>query len=161
MTHSTPYYPKANGQAEASNKVVINVLKRMIADKPRDWHNLLSETLWALRTSKRSATGTTPFALTYGHDAVLLVEMRVKALRVAEQNGLTTEDYQQAMLQELEELDHARLDAYNNINAQKRALARAYNKRVRGKTFAENDLVWKAVLPETLKDPRYGKWSPR
>ncbi|XP_050374557.1 uncharacterized protein LOC126792112 [Argentina anserina] len=52
MTHSTPYYPKANGQAEASNKVVINVLKWMIDDKPRDWHNLLSETLWALRTSK-------------------------------------------------------------------------------------------------------------
>lgn len=38
LIHSSPNYPKANGQAEASNKVVINVLKRMIADKPRDWH---------------------------------------------------------------------------------------------------------------------------
>ncbi|XP_062021144.1 uncharacterized protein LOC133737640 [Rosa rugosa] len=92
MIHSTPYYPKANGQAEASNKVVINVLKRMITDKPRDWHNILSETLWALRTSKRAATSTTPFALTYGHDAMLPVEMQIQALRVAEQNSLTTGD---------------------------------------------------------------------
>lgn len=161
MIHSTPYYPKANGQAEAANKLVINVLKRMITDKPRDWHNILSDTLWALRTSKRSATGTTPFALTYGHDAMLPVEIQVKALRVAEQHNLTVGDYTQAMLQELEELDHARLDAYNRMEAQKRAMARAYNKRVHNKTFAEDDLVWKAVLPETEKDPKYGKWSPR
>lgn len=66
----TSYYAQANGQAEASNKVLIQILEKMIQGNPRDWHNLLSETLWAYRTSKRSATGTTPFAVTYGHDAM-------------------------------------------------------------------------------------------
>ncbi|XP_024179174.1 uncharacterized protein LOC112185200 [Rosa chinensis] len=85
MIHSTPYYPKANGPAEAANK--------------------------------RSATGSTPFTLTYGHDAMLPVEIKIKAIQVAEQNNLTTGDYTQAMLQDLEELDRARLEAYNRIEA--------------------------------------------
>ncbi|XP_073137625.1 uncharacterized protein [Henckelia pumila] len=65
---SSPYYPQANGQAEASNKVLIKILQKMMEDNPRDWPRLLSETLWAYRTSKRTATGVSPFALAYVHD---------------------------------------------------------------------------------------------
>lgn len=31
--HSTPYYAQSNGQAEASNKVIINIIKRMLANR--------------------------------------------------------------------------------------------------------------------------------
>ena len=68
---STPYYAQSNGQAEASNKIILNILRKMLADNPRNWHNELDHTLWAYRTSKRTPTGTTPFALMFGHDAVL------------------------------------------------------------------------------------------
>ena len=125
MLHSTPYFAQANGQAEASNKGIINILKKMVQDNPRDWHNLLSETLWAFRTSKRTATGTTPFALTYGHDAMLPVEVRLKSLRFAAQNEMAAEEYTQAMIQELEDLDQERMDAYNRMEAQKKEVARA------------------------------------
>ncbi|XP_070678096.1 uncharacterized protein [Malus domestica] len=37
---------------------------------------------------------------------------------------------------------------------------RAYNQKVRQKTFGEGELVWQTVLPVGLKDPRFGKWSP-
>ncbi|XP_024164578.1 uncharacterized protein LOC112171663 [Rosa chinensis] len=160
MQQSTPYYAQANGQAEATNKVPIQIMDKMIQENPRDWHNLLSETLWAYRTSKRSATGTTPFALTYGHATILPMEMTVRSLRVAMQNNLTADEYSQAMLQELEDLDQARLDAYDRLQAQKKAVARAYNKKTRYKSFGEGELVWKAVLPIGTKDPRFGKWSP-
>ncbi|PRQ47718.1 hypothetical protein RchiOBHm_Chr2g0102771 [Rosa chinensis] len=53
------------------------------------------------------------------------------------------------------------MDAYNRMEAQKKAVARAYNKRVKSKSFAEEDLVWKAVLPIGTKDKRFKKWSPR
>ena len=43
---------------------------------------------------------------------------------------------------------------------QKLKVARAYNKRVKEKSFAEGDLVWQTVLPFEKKDPKYGKWSP-
>ncbi|PRQ31678.1 putative ribonuclease H-like domain-containing protein [Rosa chinensis] len=160
MQQSTPYYAQANGQAEATNKVLIQIVEKMIQENPRDWHNLLSETLWAYQISKRSATGTTPFALTYGHDAILSMEMTVRSLRVAMQNNLTADEYSQAMLQELEDLDQARLDAYDQLQAQKKAVARACNKKTRYKSFGEGELVWKVVLPIGTKDPRFGKWSP-
>lgn len=55
LSRSTPYYPQSNGQAEATNKVLINNIKKAIEDNPRRWHEVLEEVLWANRISKRSA----------------------------------------------------------------------------------------------------------
>lgn len=60
---SSIYYPQGNSQAEATNKTIINILKRTINDIGRDWHLQLNLTLWAYRTSIRTATGVTPFSL--------------------------------------------------------------------------------------------------
>ena len=35
-----------------------------------------------------------------------------------------------------------------------------YNKRIKAKSFAIGDLVWKVILPIGVKDPYLGKWSP-
>ena len=91
----------------------------MLKDNPRDWPRILSETLWAYRTSKREATGTSPFALTYGHDAILPIEVSVPSLRLARQNSLTPEQFSEAMLMELEEVDEERFKALTSILAQK------------------------------------------
>ncbi|XP_073051371.1 uncharacterized protein [Primulina eburnea] len=129
-------------------------------DNPRDWHRLLSETLWAYRTSKRSATGTSPFTLTYGHDAVLPMEVVVPSLRVMKQNDLEPESYTEAMIMELEDLDELRMQTYNALMLQKSKVARSYNKRVNKKIFEEGDVVWKVILPLGSKDREFGKWSP-
>ncbi|XP_070676251.1 uncharacterized protein [Malus domestica] len=105
------------------------------------------------------ATGTTPDALTYGHDAMLPVELSINSLRVIEQSILFSAEYSQAMRQELEDLEENRLDAYNLLVAQKKIAERAYNQRVRQKTFGEGELVWQTVLPVGINDPKFGKWS--
>ncbi|KAI5320935.1 hypothetical protein L3X38_040643 [Prunus dulcis] len=122
LLQSTPYYAQANGQAESSNKVIINIIRKMLEKNPKQWHEKLSETLWAYRTSKREATGMTPYALTYGHDAILPKEIAVQSLRIAHQHGLTGEDYSQAMLLELEKLDASRIDTLNKLLAGKQAV---------------------------------------
>ncbi|XP_059663476.1 uncharacterized protein LOC132309146 [Cornus florida] len=132
----------------------------MVEDNPRVWHELLSEALWAYRTSQRSSTGVTPFMLTYGHDAVLPMEVTVRSMRFAMQNNLTPAEYNESMLVELEDLDEVRLRALDHIQAQKRRVVRAYNKHVRAKIFSEGDLVWKTILPMGVNDRKYGKWSP-
>ncbi|KAM1748566.1 hypothetical protein ACFX1Q_010218 [Malus domestica] len=131
LEQSTPYYPQANGQAEASNKVLIGILEKVIKERPGMWHLKLNEALWAYRTSPRSATGTTPYALTYGHDAMLPVELSINSLRLTEQSSLVSVEYNQSMRQELEDLEEARLDAYNLLVAQKQIAERAYNQKVR------------------------------
>ncbi|XP_021822938.1 uncharacterized protein K02A2.6-like [Prunus avium] len=160
LLQSTPYYAQANGQAESSNKVIINIIRKMLEKNPKQWHEKLSETLWAYRTSKREATGMTPYALTYGHDAILPMEIAVQSLRIAHQHELVGEDYNQAMLLELEGLDASRIDTLNKLLAGKQAVSRAYNKRVKNKSFEEGEIVWKAVLPLGTHIAGYGKWSP-
>eukprot|EP00253_Pinus_taeda_P005654 PITA_05654 len=48
---STPYYPQANGQVEAINKVLKHMLQRMIGVNKRNWNLILYSTLWAYKTS--------------------------------------------------------------------------------------------------------------
>ena len=66
LIRSTPFYDEANGQVEASNKVLISILEKMLEDDPRYWYIILSRTLWAYRTSKRDSTEVSPYSQTYG-----------------------------------------------------------------------------------------------
>ena len=84
----THFYGQTNEQVEASNKVLIGILEKMLEKNPKYWHKILSET-FALKTSKRSSTGVSPFSLTYGQDAILSMEVVVPSLRVSRKNGLT------------------------------------------------------------------------
>ena len=43
-----------------------------------------------------------PFSLTYGQDAILPMEVVVPSLRVSKQNGLTPQEYSEAMMMEVE-----------------------------------------------------------
>ena len=47
LLNSTPYYAQANGQAEAMNKIVINIMDKIVKENPKNWDTLLSEVLWA------------------------------------------------------------------------------------------------------------------
>ncbi|XP_027347963.1 uncharacterized protein LOC113859366 [Abrus precatorius] len=75
----------ANGQVEAVNKILIKLIKKHIGSKPRNWHDTLSQVLWAYRNSPNEATGTTPFRLVYGHKVVLPVEVNLQSVRLQRQ----------------------------------------------------------------------------
>jgi hypothetical protein len=64
------------------------------------------------------------------------------------------------MKEELEDLAGNRLRALENIEKNKRRVARWYDKKVKDKEFSEGDMVWKLILPIGSKDSKYGKWSP-
>lgn len=98
IIHSILYYAQGNGQDEATNKVIKNVIKKMVKENPREWHDLLSMVPRAIRTSKRLGTGTNPYVLTYDHDAILPMEIIVQLLRVVVQNQLSANEYAQVML---------------------------------------------------------------
>ena len=92
----------------------------MLEDNPRDWHRILYETLWAYRTSKRDSIGVSPYSLTYGQDAVLPMEVVVPSLSVSRSNGLNPQEYNEAMMMELEALDGKRLQVLNHIMIKKK-----------------------------------------
>jgi hypothetical protein len=80
LLSSSPYYAQANGQAESSNKNLINLIKKKTEENTKRWHEVLSETLWAHHISKHSATKVTHFELVYGQEVILPVEVNLDAL---------------------------------------------------------------------------------
>ncbi|KAL0366241.1 UNVERIFIED_CONTAM: hypothetical protein Sradi_3514200 [Sesamum radiatum] len=129
--NSSMYNAAANGLAEAFNKTLCNLLKKVVSKSKRDWHEKIGEALWAYRTTHRTATQATPYSLVYGVEAVLLLESQIPSLRIAIQEGLTVEDNARLRLEELEALDEKRLEAQQQLQCYQARMTRAFNKKVR------------------------------
>ena len=63
--YSTPTYPQSNDQAEATNKAIVNGLKRRLEGAKGRFADELPSVLWAYRTTLRRSMGETLFSLTY------------------------------------------------------------------------------------------------
>jgi hypothetical protein len=157
LLSSSPYYVQANGQAESSNKTLIKLIKKKIEENPKRWHEVLSEALWAHRISKHSATKVIPFELVYGQEDILPMEINLDILRIARQNELSAIDYQNLMLDRLDEVSEERVKVLGEIERDKLGVARAYNKRVKEKSFQVGDLISK-ILPNGSRSNKFGKW---
>ena len=71
---------------------------------------------------------------------MLPMELTVRSARRALQNQLEPADYTEAMIRELEELE-IKLNALDCLKVQKNRATRAYNKRVKTKSFCTKDSV--------------------
>ncbi|KAM2067325.1 hypothetical protein ACFX1T_043670 [Malus domestica] len=138
---SSMYHTPANGLAEAFNKTLCNLLKKVIGRTKKDWHERIGEALWAYRTTYRTPTQATPYSLVYGVEAVLPLESQIPSLRMAIQEGLTDEENAKLCLQELEALDEKRLEAQQHLECYQARLSKAFNKKVLPQSFQMGDLV--------------------
>jgi len=77
----SPYMPKMNGAMEAANKNIKNIIQKMVVTY-KDWHEMLSFALHAYHTTIRTSTGTMPYSLVYGMEAVMSLEVEIPSLRV-------------------------------------------------------------------------------
>ena len=80
--------------------------------------------------------------------------------RLAKQNDISVVDYHDLMMDNIDEVTDKRLKALKKIEKDKLWVARAYNKKVKLKSFQVGDLVWKTILPIGMKSNKFGKWSP-
>ncbi|CAL2266938.1 unnamed protein product [Prunus armeniaca] len=78
---STPYYPQGNGQVEATNKTLLRILSKMVHEYEGGWSVHLPDALWVYRTSRRSATGFSPYSLVYQSDAISPVKITIPTAR--------------------------------------------------------------------------------
>ena len=75
--YSTPAYSQSNGQAEATNKAIVNRLKKRIDGVKGRCAEELPSVLWAYCTTPRRSTGETLFSMTYGAEAVIPTEVNL------------------------------------------------------------------------------------
>ncbi|KAM2981301.1 hypothetical protein FF2_012625 [Malus domestica] len=135
---STPRYPQGNGQAEASNKTILDCLKKSLTDKKEKWPDELPGCLWAYHTTKRRATGETPFSLAFGSEAIIhpnIIVPRINTLLPSiEQNS-------KEMATDLDLAEERREQTITRIAAYQQQLISSYNKRAKIRQFQPEDLV--------------------
>ena len=76
----------------------------------------------------------------YGQEAVFPVEVNLDAYGLAKQNDLSAVDYYDLMMDNIDEVTDKRLKALNEFENDKFRVARAYNKKVKLKSFQVGDL---------------------
>ena len=111
LLNSSLYYAQANGQAEASNQIMIKLIKKKSEEQPRKWYLTLNEALWAYRMACHGQIKSSPYELVYGHNAVLPWEIHTGSRRFMLQNDLLAEIYKNLMIDDLEDLSCHRLRA--------------------------------------------------
>ena len=79
----SPAYPHSNRQAEATNKTIVNGLKKMLERAKGNWTEELPNVLWAYRTTLRRLTDKIPFSMTYKAEAVIPIKISLSSIRVA------------------------------------------------------------------------------
>ena len=112
--------------------------------------------LWAYRTTRKSATQETSFALAFGTKAVASVEIGLKLPRI---ELASVEHNEEALRLNLDLLDEKREQVLKRTEDYQRKTVRYYDRKVKPKSYKLSDLVLKKLLP-SRKDPTHGKLGP-
>ncbi|RVW59562.1 Gypsy retrotransposon integrase-like protein 1 [Vitis vinifera] len=146
--YSTPRYPQSIGQAEATNKTLITVLKKRLEQAKGKWVEELPGVLWAYRTTPGRPTGNTPFALTYGMDTIIPTEIGLPTIRT--ETGRQG-DANAELGRNLNWADEVRESAsIRMVDYQQRATAH-YNRKARPRSFKSGTLVLRKVFENTAE----------
>ena len=160
---STPYYPQGNGQAEATNRVMLKILKKMKHEYGGKLSDHLADVLWACRSSIKTATRFLPFSLIYGTEVISPVELVIPTPRVVlEDSQEETEDANnKRRLADLERVEEERELAKKRSQRYQQRITRAYAQVVRPRTFTEGQLVLRMAEHVMRNLPGPSKFAPK
>ncbi|XP_022859516.1 uncharacterized protein LOC111380239 [Olea europaea var. sylvestris] len=153
---STSHHPQANGQVEAVNKTIKHTLKRKLDSSKGAWVDERPHVLWSIRTTCRTATGESPFSMTYGAEAMSPVEVGVPSHRRIHFNEISNDE---ARISELYLLEEKRETSQVTLAKYHRKMTRFYNSKVRNRTLRLGDLVLRRVF-QSSKPTGSGVFGP-
>lgn len=137
---STPYYPQENGQVEAVNKFLTNMIKHIVDIHRENLHNMLFPVLWAYHTTAKTSTGFTPFLLVYCLKAVFTIDDEIPSLKLFIELLPYTSIEEENFLY-LASLDEARREAALASEAHKKWVKVEFDQSVNPHLYAKGDLV--------------------
>ncbi|RDY08230.1 Tf2-9, partial [Mucuna pruriens] len=149
-------HPQTNGQAEATNKVILRGLRRRLEEAKGWWVEELPQVLWSYHTTPHSATNETPLRLAFGTKAVIPVEIGEPPLQTKLFEPKANEGKLRAnldMIQEVREAAHIREFAI------KARVAKLYNQKVIPRNFKPQDLVLRRTVHKAESNKLMPKWE--
>nr|GEW06422.1 reverse transcriptase domain-containing protein [Tanacetum cinerariifolium] len=142
-------------EAKPVAKIMGEGIKARLDEKSNDWIEKVPHALWAHRTMIKSTNGDMSFSLTYGTEAVILVEISMPTLRTAEIDMVQNDD---ALEINLDLLKEKREQAAIRKARSRVKLEKYYNSKVCNTSFKLGDLVYRNNNASHAKDSR--KLSP-
>jgi hypothetical protein len=106
---------------ESTNKNLVRILKKTVADNQRNWHNILHNALWEDIVTPKEAIGNSPYFLVYGQEAILPNGLYLPSLQIAQDSREEPSSVIQQridtllMLEEEREKDKSKFIAHHNI----------------------------------------------
>ena len=131
-------------KAEVTIRTLKVALKTKLEDLKGKWVEYLPEVLWAYRTTRKSATQETLFALAFGTEAVAPVKIGLKSLRI---ELASAEHNEEALRLNLDLLDEKCDQVQKRTKDYQRKTARYYDQKVKPRSYKPGDLVLKKLLP--------------
>jgi hypothetical protein len=152
LKYSASYYPQGNGLAESTNKNLIKIIKRTVAENHKNWHNALLNALWADRVTPKAAVGNSPFFLVYGREAILpphvLLPSPQLSQKVQEEECLPLENRINALMK----LEEVRTQAKQKLNQHQQLIKSWFDSSsASDRNFKTSDLVLKWDKPHEGK----------
>jgi hypothetical protein len=156
---SSAYYPQGNGQVKSTNKNLVRIIKRIIEDKPHQWHTLLTYALWEDRTTTKASTGFTPFQLVYGQEAILPIELELSSLRLMLQTEELNSSNVSQRINTLLALEEQRNFSLENLKRRQQTVKKYFNKRAKTVEFKIDDkvLLWDSAHAERGRHSKFQK----
>jgi hypothetical protein len=139
-------HPRANGQVERANGMVLDALKKRLHDaantKGGKWIKELPNALWGLLTQPSKPTGQSPYFLVYGSEAILPADVMWDSPAVEQYDGGISEDSRRVDINGLEE---ARCAALIQSARYLEGIRRYHDRNVKERSFNVGDIVLRRI----------------
>ena len=118
--------------------MLLKIIKVRLEEVKGAWSEELPNVLWAYRTMARTLTGETPFKLTYGTKAIILIEVGVTSIR---REAFSKDSNKVQLRVHLDCLDEVRDEASQKMTKYQQKMAECYNKRVKLRRLNIGELI--------------------
>ena len=152
LQFSTASHPQTDGQTEAINRVLGNLLRSFVGKNLRQWDQVISQVEFAYNNSTNQATRMCPFEVVYGVRPLSPLDMTPYSTK----NQFSADADQRAKeIKKLHEQVRARIEKQNSRYKAQR------DKHRKPQVFNEGDLVWIHLRKERFPKQTNAKLSPR
>ena len=73
-TFTAGYHPATNGRAEKMNGHVVNLLRTLVSEKPREWDKYLPSVVFSINNTVCNSHGVTPFICLHGYAPTTILD---------------------------------------------------------------------------------------
>jgi len=135
-TTSSPYHPQGNGLLENFNRTIKNMLRRVTAERPKDWSRYLVPLMFVVRDTPQDSIGFSPFALLYGR-TVRTPMMLLRELWIGEVEEAETKTTYEYVLDLQERIESTCASAMEELSKVQTRNQKYYNRKTHNRPMLE------------------------